>query len=319
MKHLKTLTHLIVILSIMLLGTIACNDENSLTLPEGEITTDQAALEKIVDEDEAIESFEPNYNEDQAMSFVLGKTTSEIFPVRVGQKMRLVEKNLNVVFEGDTAYGTLTKTFDGVLFIVASSDSITGNLDSLDLNVYEKSFTTTVTRKIIFVKKDNTNNPLNNWKISAVSLAEGGTLTDNIAIKSMTIFLPNGESINIEEPNEYFLSRGPSLRRAIPILSKFETVTIQVELQSVYSDKDFVTLTYGALKSNKMKRAKKRFTLKREEFDGTYYNRLYEADWRIHSSRGFRHAIVNVYPYQVIKDSDAPVESNSWGMPYVVK
>ena len=319
MRHLKSLTHLIVTLSILLLGTMACNEENSLTLPEGEVTTDQQALEKIVETDEAIESFEPNYNEDQAMSFVLGKTAQEIFPVRVGQKMRMIDKNLNVVFEGDTAYGTLTKTFEGILFIVASTDSITENLDRADLTVYKKSFTTTTTRKIIFVKKDNSKNPMKNWKISAVSLVEGGTLTDNVAIKSMTILLPNGESINVEEPNEYFLSRGPSLRRAIPILAQFKTVTVQVELQSVYSDKDFVTLTYGALRSNKMKRAKKRFTLQREEFDGTYYNRLYEAEWRIHQSKGFRHAVVNVYPYQVIKDSEAPVESNSWGMPYVVK
>ncbi len=319
MKYLKSLTNILLTVSLLLISAVACTEENSLALPEEQVTTEQAALEKIVDEDEAIKSFEPNYNEDQAMSFVLGKTASEIFPVRVVQKMRLVEKNLNVVFEGDTAYGTLTKTFEGVLFIVASTDSLTGSLDSTALNVYKKSFTTTITRKIIFVKKDNSKNPMKNWRISAVSLAEGGTPTENIAIKSMTIFLPNGESINIKNPNEYFLSRGPNLRRSIPILSKFQRVTVQVELQSVYPDKDFVTLTYGALRSNKMKRAKKRFTLKREEFDGTYYIRLYEAEWRIHQARGFRHAVVNAYPYQVIKDSEAPVESNSWGMPYVVK
>lgn len=317
MKRSKQLTSLLIAAIFILFSSIACNEENSLTLPEEEVNSDQTALEKIVELDEAIESFEPNYNEDDAMDFVLGKTATEIFPVRIGQKMRLVEKNLNVVFEGDTAYGTLTKTFDGILFIVASEDSL--SLDSLDLNVYEKPFTTTVTRKIIFVKVDNSDRPLRNWKISAVSLAEGGTLTDNIAIKSMTIFLPNGESIFIEAPNEYFLSRGPSLRTAIPILSKFETVSVQVELQSVYEDADFVTLTYGAVKGREYKRAKKRFELKREEFDGTFYNRMYEADWTIHNERGFRHAIVNAYPYQVYKDSEARVESNSWGMPYFVK
>ncbi|MCP5061143.1 MAG: hypothetical protein GY936_01600 [Ignavibacteriae bacterium] len=316
MKRSKQITSLLIAAIFILFTSIACNEENSLTLPEEEVNSDQAALEKIVEADEAIESFEPNYNEDDAMSFVLGKTATEIFPVRIGQKMRLVEKDLNIVFEGDSAYGTLTKTFDGILFIVASEDSL--SLDSLDLNVYEKPFTTTITRKLIFVKVDNSDNPLNNWKISSVSLAEGGTLTDNIAIKSMTVFLPNGESIFIEEPNEYFLSRGPSLRTAVPILSKFETVSVQVELQSVYEDADFVTLTYGALKNRNMKRAKKRFELKREDFDGTFYNRLYEADYQIHSERGFRHAIVNAYPYQVYKDSDAPVESNSWGIPYFV-
>ncbi|MEE9429627.1 MAG: hypothetical protein V3V16_01225 [Melioribacteraceae bacterium] len=317
MKRSKQLTSLLIAAIFILFTTIACNEENSLTLPEGEITTDQQALEKIVETDEAIESFEPNYNEDEAMEFVLGKTATEIFPVRIGQKMRMIDKNLSVVFEGDSAYGTLTKTFKGILFIVASLDSL--SRDSLDLNVYEKEFTTTVTRKILFVKIDNSDRPLRNWKIAAVSLAEGGTLTDNIAIKNMTIFLPNGESIYIEEPNEYFLSRGPGLKRDIPILSKFETVNVQVELQSLYADADFVTLTYGAIKGKRFKRAKKRFELKRENFDGTFYNRLYEAEYKIHDIRGFRHAIVNAYPYQVFKDSDAPVESNSWGIPYVVK
>ena len=102
--------------------------------------SDKEALEKIADEDESLQSFDLNYDEEEAMDFVLGKTAVEIFPVKVYQRMHLVEKNMNIVFEGDTAYGTLTKTFEGILFIVASSDPINGPIDSLDLDVYEKPF-----------------------------------------------------------------------------------------------------------------------------------------------------------------------------------
>ncbi len=90
----------------------------------------------------------------------------------------------------------LVKTFEGILFIVASTDPIDGPIDSLDLNVYEKPFTTTITRNLIFVKVNNTDNPRDNWKLSAISLPVGGTPTENIAIESLTIFLPNGENIN---------------------------------------------------------------------------------------------------------------------------
>jgi len=320
MKNLNSKLALLLASLIFLLSSIACNEEDMLLLPDENIDTDQAALEKIVEEDESISSFDVNYDEEEAMSFILGKTAEEIFPVKIGQRMKLVEKNLNIVFEGDTAYGTLTKTFEGILFIVASSDSITGDIDSLDLDVYEKPFTTTITRNLIFAKIDNSVNPMKNWKIVSVSLAEGGTLTDNIEIESVSIFLPNGETYFIDSPLDYYLSRGPSLRRLLPVLGIFEPVGVEVKIKSAYAEKDFVTLTYGALRDRKNHRAKKRFTYVEgsERFDGEYYYRTYRGDWIVNQAKGFKHAVINAFPWGVIKDSEQPVETNSWGIPYLV-
>ena len=320
MNHLNS--KLLVLFSILffLLGTIACNEEESLLMSDSNIETDKQALEKIVEEDESIQSFDLNYDEEEAMEFILGKTSEEIFPVKVGQRMHLVEKNLNIVFEGDSAYGTLVKTFEGILFIVASSDPIDGTIDSLDLNVYEKPFTTTITRNMIFVKINNSDNPRNNWKLSSISLPVGGTPTQNIEIESLSIFLPNGETITIDSPLDYFLSRGPSFRRMVPSLAQYESVGVEVNIKSIYPESDYVTLTYGAVKGRKNIRAKKRFVFEEssERFEGGFYYRTYKGEWVVNQFKGFKHAIINAFPWGVIKDSEAPVESNSWGIPYLV-
>lgn len=320
MKNLNSRIFIIIAAIFLVITSIACNEEDSLLLSESNTISDKEALKKIVDEDESIQSFELNYDEEAAKDYVLGKTSSEIFPVKVGQRMHLVERTINVIFEGDTAYGTVVKTFEGVLFIVASSDSLNGPIDSLNLDVYEKAFTTTITRNVIFEKINNTENPLLNWKISAISLPSGGTLTENIAIESVTVYLPNGEILTIDSPSEYFLSRGPSFRRMVPTIAKYESVTIEVKIKSIYEDADYVTLTHGAIKDRKNLRAKKRFMFDEnsESFDGRFYHRTYKGEWIVNQYSGYKHAVINLLPWGVIKDSEAQVETNSWGIPYIV-
>ncbi len=109
MKNLNSKLLMLFSIILLALSSIACNEENSPLLSDSEINSDKEALEKIVDEDESIQSFDLNYDEEEAMDFVLGKTAEEIFPVKVGQRMHLVERNLNIVFDGDSAYGTLSK------------------------------------------------------------------------------------------------------------------------------------------------------------------------------------------------------------------
>ncbi len=318
MKNLTTKIAILIASIFFLFNLTACDEENSLLLPDDGANNDQSALEKIVDDDETLQSFDLNYNEEEAMAFILGKTSEEIFPVKLGQRMKLVSKNLDVVFEGDTAYGTLKLDFEGMLFIVASKDSLNHGWDSLDLDVYEKPFQTSITRNLIFTKIDNSDNPLKNWKISAVSLAEGGTLTRNISIEKIVVYLPSGDTLNITDPTSYYLSRGPELRTLIPQLTQFEPVQVEVTITSAYEDADFVTLTYGAIRDRKQARAKKRLQLIDETFDGSNYTRVYKGDWIVHQFRGYRHAVINAFPWGVFKDSEAPVETNSWGIPYKV-
>jgi hypothetical protein len=304
---------------LLLLALLAffagCQDEMLIDpVDNTEPTTDKGAMEKLVEEDSSLISFEANYNEDGLMDY-LGKTTETIYPFRVGHRMRLVNKTLNITFDNDTmATGILTKTFEGVLFIAASYDSTSIEPDT----VIEKPFTSVVTRKIIFIKVANTNNPLMNWVIAAISLPEGGTQSPNIDITHLTVFLPNGDTLNIASPNDYLLRRGHGWWRDIPRLHRGDSVTLRVELFSAYEDDDFVTLTFGANRYGQ-NRAKKRFELISSTPAGNGFEKVYEQTYTTHQHPGHFHAIINAIPGQVVLDDAAPVEAEAWGVPYFVR
>lgn len=307
------------IIMIFIISFSGCNGDESILTSELDNQEIIAELNKIVESDESIQSFDLNYNEEEAMNFILGKTTTEIFPIRIGQKMQSVDRNLSLEIKGDTAYGLLTLNYQGILYILASEDSLKWGQDSTIIKTYEKEFSTTVKRNIIFVKKDSSMNPLNNWKIISVSLAEGGTLTQNISIEKLKVFLPDGKIIEIDSPLNYYLYRDESLKSLIPQLVQFQSVEVEVTVKSIYEEEDFVTITHGAAKTFKNMKKKTKMNLVSEEFDGTYYHRVYKNSWVINQFRGFKHAIINAFPQKVIKDSEFPVESKSWGVPYLVK
>ena len=304
------------IFSIIIIATFAlfigCK-ESVVESENLEPTTDKAAMLKLADEDSAVLSFEPNYNEEDAMSF-LGKTEAEIYPFRVGHTVRLVNRNLDVDIVGDTAYGTITKTFDGKLIIAASYNSGATSPDT----IIKKSFTSVITKKIIFVKVANTRFPSRNWRVAAISLPEGGVLSPNIDIQKLAIFLPNGDTLVIASPNNYFLSRGPGWWKQLPVIARDQVVSLRLEVYSAYSDTDFVTLTYGADK-NGFHRLKKKFVMVSSVPSGIGFSKVYEQSFTPRLFIGHFHAIINAFPKQVIFDDAASVETESWGVPYFVR
>ena len=294
---------------------VGCQDDMTVQTTD-DPTTDQEALERLVSEDSVLTSFEPNYNEGGEMD-ILQKTNTEIYPFRVGHKMRLVNRNVNINIAGDTAYGLITNTFEGILYIKGSYDPNATNPDTL----ITKPFTSVVTRNIVFVKIANTPRTLHNWKIAAISLPEGGTQSSNINITKLTAFLPNGDTLEINSPNDYYLVRhwGFWWRwHHIPVIPKNQDVLLRVELTSAYADTDFVTLTYGANRLG-MHRTKKKFELISSTQNGSVFNKVYEQTYRTHQYVGFYHAIINAMPKQVVFDDAAPVEMESWGIPYFVR
>ena len=303
-------------LPFLLLGLIAvffgCQDEMVVEPVDTEPTTDQGALEKMVDEDSALTSFDFNYNEDGLMDF-LGKVDTEIYPFRVGRKMRLVNRNLNINIQDTIAYGTLTKTFEGILFIAATYDPNGTEPDT----IIEKPFTAVVTRNIIFKKIANTPFPMRNWVIAAISLPEGGTQSPNIDLMKLTVFLPNGDTIQVESPNDYYVTWRYGWWRQIPVLHRGESVMLRVELFSAYEEVDFVTLTYGANRFHNH-RAKKLFELVSSTPSGDGWEKVYEQTYTTHQFPGFYHAVINAMPRQVVFDDATPVESEAWGIPYFV-
>jgi len=300
---------LVFFMLLLIVGIIGCKDEAAV---ETVFLTDEQAMQKIALEDSVILSFDNNFNENENIDF-LSKVQTQIYPRKVWRTAILVSSNLDLAISGDSAVGVLTKTFESNLFIAAAFDSTSIFPDTL----IQKSFTNTITRNVIFKRINNSSNPLDNWEIIGISMPEGSTENSNVEIKKLTVFLPDEEVIEIDSPNEYYFSLNTGAYNPIPKLHFDDSVTLRVELTSTYSDSDFVSLTYGSLGSA-LHMAQKKFIMTSSTWDGVKWNRVYEQTFTAHQFPGFYHAIVNVIPKQVLLDDTFPVESNSWGMPYII-
>ncbi|HVO73825.1 MAG TPA: hypothetical protein VMT35_07365 [Ignavibacteriaceae bacterium] len=302
---------LTILFASILFAFIGCKD-SSVAPPDED--PDKAALQEIADEDSAMASFDPNYNEEDQLS-LLGKTGTQIYPFRkIWHRVSSVSRTFNVTITGDSALGVYSKNYEGILYIAASYDSDAVTPDT----VIQKPFASTVTRNIIFVKIGNTDRPKLNWRVAAISLPEGGTQSPHIDLTKLTIFLPSADTMVITSPNDYYLSRWHRWWRSLPIISRGETVTLQVELYSEYQGDDFVTLTYGANILG-LHMAKKKFDLVSSTPSGTGYVKVYQQTYSTNQWPGFYHAVINAFPNQVITDDAAPVENEMWGIPYFVK
>jgi len=292
-----------------------CKNSPTGPYPLNSTSSDEMILQKIADADSAVATFEPNYNEEDVMS-VMGKVQANIYPFRVWQRVRLVSRDFNVNIVGDSAFATYTRNFEGVLFIVASYDSTSSHPDTL----IRKPFLSTITGKLIFHKRINVHDSTGGWRLTAVSLPEGGTAVSHIKIKKITVFYSNGDSLVVASPGNYFLSRGKGGRgrwKGIPRIHRNRSITVKLELTGAYADTDFVTLTHGG-NMHGINRSKAKFNLVSSTPEGNGYYKVYQLTFGTHRWGGFSFAVINVFPHQVIYDDSVAVESNTWGIPYFV-
>jgi hypothetical protein len=288
--------------------------QNSPVEPaSGDVTTDQEAMAKLIEQDSSVSSFQSNYNEDGAMA--LSKTNAQVYPIKVGQKVHLVSRNIDYNIIGDSTYAKVTSTFEGVLYIYGSTDSSNSSADT----TIQKPFTSVITRNVIFIKNPHdTNTTYRHWRIAAVSLASGGVLSSNISISKITVFLTDTDTMEITDPGSYYLTRWTAWWRLLPIIPRQRTIKVDVQLYSAYSDTDFVTLTYGGDLTG-LHRAKKKFYLVSSTPSNGGYIKVYEQSYQTFQWPGIYTAVINAFPRQVIFDNSASVESSTWGIPYFVK
>lgn len=285
-----------------------------------EPTTDKAAFEVLSEQDSSVYSFYANYNEEDAMVYAFGNVNPNFYPARVGHRVRLVGRNMETNIVGDTAYATLTLTFEGKLFVAVSYDSVSTQEDSIIV----KDFSSQIKRNLIFVRVGNSPRPRLNWRLAATSLPIGGTLasgtfTNNIKIEKMTLTFANNQTIEINSPLEYYFWFGAGGNRMpLPSIAKGQEINIKAEVYSAYGTIDFVTVTYGADRFGN-NRKKVRLSLVSSVQVGDGYMKVYEANLRVNQIAGHFHAVLNAMPHQVIFDRNAAVEASSWGMPYHVR
>jgi hypothetical protein len=300
---------------------------------------------KLAVKSASVSSFQPNYNEDQAVAMA-GKLNKDLYPIKVGQKMTLTDQTLTLVKDSTTATGTLVQKYDGTLIIQGSFQQPTIGIKSHVDTTIQKPFSTTITRVIKYQRIANTGNDTTDWKIIAVSLPNGGTDGTDIQISKVTLTAQDGSTVDIDDPNAYFFNVGSDKEGTDDDdYNKFnngmtmgfgldfgmhgwkglftwyrqnQPVKISVEILSTSSDPDFITMTYGAERDGRF-RTKEQFDLVSSTLQGTYYKKVYEKDWYTQPHPGMRHAVINAFPRNVVYDTNTSVQEKSWGIPYRVQ
>ncbi len=337
----------LIITIILIAIAYGCSDQGDINNPFDSNDPTSKALRKIAESSPSVNSFTPNYNEEEAMA-LSGMASKDLYPVRIGQKLTLANQDLTLIKDSVTATGTLVQQFDGELIIMGSFQKPTIGVHSGVDTVITKLFSTTITRVIKFEKVSDTGNDTIDWKIIAISLPNGGTEGDDILIQKLTLTAQDGSTVVIDNPNEFFFNVGKDKgevyddddddeedddhgrlgfsadfgwhgwKKLFTWYKRDQKVTLTLEVLSRSSDPDLLTITYGA-KMNGGHKSKYKFSLTSSVQEGDYYRKTYERDWKIPSYGGRMHAVINALPRFSAYDTDSTVVEKTWGIPFKVK
>lgn len=342
------LFHINSLIAVLILAVIffGCNDTLDVNDPQFSNGSETQKFLMIAEKSSSVNSFTPNYDEEQAMALA-GTLGKDLYPIHIGQKMKLVNRNLTLIKDSTTATGTLVQNYEGRLIITGSFQPPTVGIRTRVDTTIEKLFSTTITRVIQYKRVANTGNDTLDWKVDWISLPNGGTTGDNIHIVKLILTTQDGTEVVIDDPSAYFFKVGKEKSRddddedegnqslvvgfgvgfgnhndkwknLLTWYKRNQPVKLTVEILSNTSDPDLLTVTYGAM-MNGNSRKKEKFDFVSSTQEGTFYRKVYERKLYTHSHAVRMHAVINAFPRHVVYDTETSVEVKTWGIPYRVK
>lgn len=308
---------------------VGCN-KSEITAPEdpndqlyGSAQNDQQFFELYAQNDEYLKNDDVTMNDGSSPApfddEVIGRMTP-IQPLRWARHIRNIQRNvqLDSITVDSLAYVTVTKSWDGVLIILARYDSTT-------VDTVRKNFTGQSKKRFIYKKIANDRVIWRNWRPVAVSLVDGGTTSSSaIDITQLKLVYSNEigvrDSVVVTDPLSTFLR----LRRNrdinghdVPDLAGGQEARMFATVVSTSPDTDHVVLRFG-FSGDGNHRRRLRLHLVSETFDGTSYTRVYARAFNLHFHRGVFAAAVDAMTHGTLFDDAEPVSNAFWGVPYVV-
>ena len=291
------------------------------------VATEVEAMKYFAANDEFVVNAETTLDDGEVAPVefgTFGKIDAEITPLRFGRFITGMTKTVEIEIEpGDTiAIAHVTRTVTGVL-------RIRGVNAVQETVLVEKPFTDQSVRNVIFKRvARETKRYWLNWIPVATSLVKGGTISpaSNVNITKMVLTLPDGSTIEITDPEQYWLRyrwkymfRHQQCSNDVPEFQAGQPVKLQVTVESAAADTDIVVLRYGYLGLNKRRT---RLEIVSEEMSGGLYTRVYQISQThphyMHFHRGFFNMAVDAMTKETLFDDSAPYSVSWWGVPYRV-
>jgi len=293
-------------------------DDNA---PSG-VTNEQSARVYYATNDEFVQNDVVTFDDQEVAPTdygTFGKIDAAITPLRWGRFVTQVVRTVtDTIQPGDTiAFVHVHKEINGVF-------KIRGINGAGDTVLVEKPFTDNSDRNIIFKRVGHeTRRFWLNWLPVATSLVDGGTIPPNnsIDITKVEMFLPNGDTITVTDPLNYYLRYRwmPMFhggRKDLPQLDPSARIVVQATVVSASPDTDLVALRYGVGTFQK-RRFRMQLISEVNNGNGTY-TRVYQGPFFVHFHRGFFHAGVDAITRGTLFDDATPYSASWWGIPYRV-
>jgi len=299
-----------VIVSFLLLA--GCEKGNpTQTTPA--TTTDQGAMTELVANDNLF-SPENSILNDGDPNSSLQKTSAAIVPKAWGIKILSFDRNVNFTVVSDTtATAVVTNTIGGYLWIYSKDTT---------KQLVKKNFTEVTKRNVKFVRILRDKDLRKNWKISELSILQGGTTDGGLTIQEAVFFIGN-DTLDITDPLNYYLKVGQTIGRwglhEMPSSAIAPLFKIQVTVKSIDPDSDIVVVHRPIWFQGHgiYHRAPMKLISSVPNGDGTS-TRVYENSW-IGAWTGRHNVVVNAVTRQSIFADSAAVSSQVWGIPFIVQ
>ncbi len=262
---------------------------------------------------------------------------------RVARRILDIERSFAHEFVDDTvAIVTMTRTLEVRVWVE-------GLIQPQDPGVPEiitfyKDFIETATRKAKFVKVANTGTAEDDWKLVEISLLEGGTSERDFDITQVNIKFGEDRSYEFDNPLDTFMRIGLGPREVpVVMLSQFRSQGFQIEItvQSTNEEPEILFLRHGgkAAGPGDMAGYMRRVMLSPSPDEGEFsesdgvFTRTYVIDWnqvmhQTHANaaqrgetirRGRFSTVVEAVSYETLYDTEAPVQTKYWGVPFIIE
>ena len=253
----------------------------------------------------------------------------EGYRVRFGRRVISRDRSVDFVTGLDTSIGSVSYTISGVFIAKAIDTSDFQQIDSLS---FEKDFTTTLNRKVRFVRTDDESNPDGyGWKIDAMTPLIGG-VGEKVSISSLSFYLLSEEnqeanlilSIDSDTAGDLFVSRD-----SLPSFTAFDRILVYASVQNsgpeynidTGNTGEWVFYNYG---KNRIQRGRKQLNDSGMFFDQNANDNIYSGSVRVHGpginrSRGIFRTFTEVVDLATIFVSDGGYNTSLISIPYRVE
>lgn len=264
---------------------------------------------------------------------------NEIRPWRTLRRVLSIDRSFSYDFIDDTtAIVTMTRTMEVRLFISGHMEPGEGNVwrDTL----VTKDFTETATRKARFVKVNDTGTAEDDWKLVDISLLEGGTPERDFDIDRLKLDLPGDRSFEYDDPLNTFLRVGLGTRE-VPVVTlavfRDDGYALEITVRSTQESPEMIYLRHGGVVGAQvgpggyMRRMHVGSPVSTETTEAGEYIRRYVIDWdpfiELHNPvwrgeqirRGRFSTVIEAVSYDTLHDIEAPVQTNYWGVPFIIE